>query len=250
MEILDRSGTVAPHEDAASMPTRRPARPQRLAVPRTAVAPDKTAAPATTDASDTASVSGAPDVVDLERYVPAFLTWIANKLSRGASQHYLSVFDVGIETWRCLVLLAIQGSISAQQVSKIIGMDKASVSRCFKGMQSKGLIEMGLDADDGRLRIATLTRKGRTLHDQILGIALERERAFLSVLSETERETLIGLLRRLHENLPAVEVATTRYVGRHFPRTAGRRRVGSRGSQDSQDSQDSKNSKYSESDDA
>ena len=80
-----------------------------------------------------------PELVDLERYVPAFLTWIANKLSRGASQHYLAVFDVGIETWRCLVLLAIHGSISAHQVSGVIGMDKASVSRCFKSMQAKGL---------------------------------------------------------------------------------------------------------------
>ena len=88
--------------------------------------------------------AGAPSVVDLERYVPAFLTWIANKLSRGASQHYLNAFDVGIETWRCLVLLAIEGSISAQKVSRIIGMDKASVSRCFKGMQAKGLITLRL----------------------------------------------------------------------------------------------------------
>ena len=92
-----------------------------------------------------------PTNVDLERYVPAFLTWIANKLSRGASQHYLAVFDVGIETWRCLVLLAIHGSISAQQVSRVIGMDKASVSRCFKSMQSRGLVTIGLDAGDGRL---------------------------------------------------------------------------------------------------
>ena len=45
-------------------------------------------------------------VVDLERYVPAFFTWIANKLSGGASTAYLSAFNVGIETWRLLVLLA------------------------------------------------------------------------------------------------------------------------------------------------
>jgi len=163
------------------------------------------------------------DVVDLERYVPAFLTWIANKLSRGASQNYLNVFDVGIETWRCLVLLAIHESITAQQCSQIIGMDKASVSRCFKGMQAKGLITVGLDAADGRIRLATLTTKGRALHDQILGIALERERALLSVLSDAERETLIRLLKRLHENLPAVEEATARYVGQRFPRAARRR---------------------------
>lgn len=172
--------------------------------------------------------------VDLERYVPAFLTWIANKLSRGASQHYLNVFDVGIETWRCLVLLAIHGSISAQQVSRIIGMDKASVSRCFKGMQSRGLVTIGLDADDGRLRIATLTKKGRELHDQIRGIALERERAFLAVLDPAETETLIGLLKRLHENLPQVEAATARYVTQRYPAAAAKRR----GRSDSQEDND------------
>ena len=167
-------------------------------------------------------------VVDLENYVPAFLTWIANKLSRGASQYYLSVADVGIETWRCLVLLAIEGSISAQQVSKVIGMDKSSVSRCFKSMQSRGLIVLSLDADDGRLRIATLTAKGRALHDQLLGIALERERALLDVLDDEERATLIRLLTRLHENLPAVETATRRYVEKRYPAAAGHGRRSSK----------------------
>jgi len=80
-----------------------------------------------------------------------------------------------------------------------------------------------LDADDGRLRIANLTRKGRALHDQILGIALERERALLSVLRPAEIETLTGLLKRLHENLPAVETATARYVAQRFPKAARRR---------------------------
>jgi DNA-binding MarR family transcriptional regulator len=169
-----------------------------------------------------------PKVVDLDRYVPAYLTWIANKLSRGASQYYLNAFGVGIETWRCLVLLAVEGSISAQQVSKVIGMDKASVSRCFKSMQADGLIVLELDASDGRLRLAKLTRKGRELHDKIIGVALERERAFLSVLSPTECDTLIDLLKRLHENLPEVDEATERYVAKHFPRASPRRRAAPR----------------------
>ena len=164
----------------------------------------------------------ARQVVDLERHVPALLTWIANKLSRGASQHCLNVADVGIETWRCLELLAIQGSISAQQVSKVIGMDKSSVSRCVKSMQAKGLITLGLDADDGRLRIAMLTGKGRKLHDQILGIALKRERVLLAVLNAAERDTLITLLTRRHENLPEVDAATARYVAERFPKAAAR----------------------------
>ncbi|WP_310609601.1 MarR family winged helix-turn-helix transcriptional regulator [Limnohabitans sp.] len=161
--------------------------------------------------------------IDLERYVPAYFTWIANKLSRGASQHYLSTFGVGIETWRCLVLLALDGSVSAQYVSRVIGMDKGSVSRCFKSMQESGLIRTQLDPNDGRARIAILTAKGRALHDQIRGVALERERAFLSVLEPREVDTLLGLLHRLHENLPAVETSTQAYVSRNFPKTAKRR---------------------------
>ncbi len=161
-------------------------------------------------------------VIDLDRYVPGYLTWIANKLTRGASQAYLTAFDTGVESWRLLVLLAIETSISAQRCSKVIGMDKASVSRAFKTMQARGLITIGLDGHDGRLRVATITARGRQLHNRIMAVALERERALLSVFDEGERAVLIGLLRRMHENLPAVEQATERYLASHHP--AARRR--------------------------
>lgn len=153
----------------------------------------------------------------MTHYAPAYFTWIANKLSSGASKVYLASFDVGIETWRILVLLAVDESVTAQRVCKVIGMDKASVSRVFKTMQQRGFIKMGLDPVDGRLRVATITAKGRALHDNILGIALEREKAFLSVLQREEQELLISLLQRLHDNLPAVEKATTDYVEANFP---------------------------------
>lgn len=171
---------------------------------------------------------GAPashKVVDIDHYAPAYFTWIANKLSRGASQAYLSAFDVGIETWRVLVLLAIEGSVSAQKACSIIGMDKSSMSRCFKNMQSRGFITLSLDPDDGRARIATLTPPGRAVHDQIREVALVRERAFMSVLDTTERQALIGLLHRLHENLPAVETATRCYLEQHQPQALKRSRV-------------------------
>ncbi len=185
------------------MPTRRPA-PGPL--------PDKTPA---------------RRVVDLEHYAPALLNWIATSVSRGASQHYLNVFGVGIEIWRCLLLLAIEESISAQQVSRIIGMDKSSISRCFKSMQAKGLITMGLDAADGRVRIATITAQGRALHDRMIGIALARDQALLAALNDNERDTLFALLWRVHESLPAVERMTEQYIADHFPEAARRAKPGS-----------------------
>lgn len=162
-------------------------------------------------------------VVDLQTYTPAYFTWIANKLSGGASQAYLAAFDVGIETWRLLVLLAIEPSWSARRICEVIGMDKASVSRAFKSMQAKGLITIGLDPGDGRLRVASITPKGREVHDRIIHIALERERALLSPLTPEERGTLVRLLRKVHDNLPAVEEATHRYLSNHYPHAARKR---------------------------
>lgn len=162
-------------------------------------------------------------VIDLDRYVPGYLTWISNKLSGGASQAYLAAFGTGIETWRLLVLLAIERTLSAQHACRVIGMDKASVSRCFKRMQAEGLVTMGLDPDDGRLRLASLTAKGQSLHDEIRELALERERALLTPLSPPERALLVDLLRRLHDNLPAVEEATQRYLQLRHPQAVRKR---------------------------
>ena len=169
------------------------------------------------------ATKGAKPVVDLERYAPAYLTWIANKLSGGASSAYLRAFEVGIETWRILVLLAIEDQLTAQSISKTIGMDKASVSRVFKSMQADDLITFSLDAHDGRLRLATITDKGRALHNQILELAQERERVLLSVLTQAERETLLDLLRRLHDNLPSVEKATATFLEQRYPQASARR---------------------------
>lgn len=152
--------------------------------------------------------SGDEAAILLERYTPAYFTFIANKLARGASAHYLDVYGVGIETWRVLVMLAIEHQVTAQRVVQLIGMDKASVSRAFKSMHAQGLIRFESDDHDGRLRYASFTPKGRALHDRIMRFALERERVFLSVLEPREIDVLVDLLRRLHGNLPAVELAS------------------------------------------
>jgi hypothetical protein len=48
-----------------------------------------------------------------------------------------------------------------------------------------------------------------------------------SVLNPAECDTLIGLLKRLHENLPEVESATDSYIAKHFPQAPVRRRADS-----------------------
>ena len=142
--------------------------------------------------------------LDLERYVPALLTFIANKLSNSASAFYQRNFGVNVTEWRIMSLLAIESGIPASRICQVIGFDKGPVSRTLSTMQKRGLVAIRADPNDGRTHSIALTAKGRATHDRVIVAALDRQRRLLSCLNHDEQEALIDLLRRLHNNLGAV----------------------------------------------
>ena len=146
-------------------------------------------------------------VLDLDRYVPALVTFIANKLSRSATVLYQKSFAVNITEWRILALLAIEPEISAARICHVIGFDKGPVSRTLAAMEERGLVAIKPDREDRRSTSISLTAKGAATHDKVIAAALEREQRLLSCLNKAERETLIVLLRRVHSNLDAVKGA-------------------------------------------
>jgi DNA-binding MarR family transcriptional regulator len=147
---------------------------------------------------------GSGQVLDLDRYVPALVTFIANKLSRSATVLYQKRFGVNVTEWRILALLAIEPAISAARICHVIGYDKGPVSRTLAMMEERGLVTIRPDKRDGRTHAISLTPKGHVTHDQVIALALERERRLLSCLRNDEREALINLLVRIHGNLDAV----------------------------------------------
>jgi DNA-binding MarR family transcriptional regulator len=143
-------------------------------------------------------------VLDLDRYVPALITFIGNKLSRSATSLYQQAFGINVTEWRIVSLLAIEPGIPAARICQVIGFDKGPVSRTLAVMQKRGLITIATDPNDGRSHSISLTARGRATHDQVIVVALERERRLLTCLREDEREQLIKLLLRVHGNLGAV----------------------------------------------
>lgn len=144
-------------------------------------------------------------LLDLDRYVPAFITFIANKLSTSATAFYQRHYGVNVTDWRIMSLLAIEPGIPASRICHVIGFDKGPVSRTLSTLQKRGLVTIRTAPDDGRTHSISLTAKGRAIHDKVIVAALERERRLLSCLRKDEREVLIDLLRRVHGNLDAVK---------------------------------------------
>lgn len=147
-------------------------------------------------------------LLDLDRYVPAFITFIANKLSNSATVFYQNRFGVNVTEWRIMSLLAIEPGIPASRICHVIGFDKGPVSRTLSMLESRGLVAISTDRRDARTHSIKLTVKGRKTHDAVIVAALGREQRLLSCLDENEREVLIDLLRRIHGNLDAVTTAT------------------------------------------
>lgn len=136
--------------------------------------------------------------LNLARYVPGLLTFLANKLATGASQCYRKHFGIGVVEWRMLSMLAVENGITANRICQVIGLDKSAVSRSLQALETSGYVGSRVDPRDARRNTVSLTEAGRALHDRVLLVALERERRLLSGLSPEEVDTLIELLGRLH----------------------------------------------------
>lgn len=151
--------------------------------------------------ADEAGVAG-DEVLDLDTYVPYFLTAISNTWSRSSSRLYLERCGVGVTEWRVMSQLAIEPGIGAQRICEVIGLDKGAVSRSVASLVAAGHVAERADPGDARRQILTLTGTGDALHARLIGLARERERLMLAGFSEEERAQLVALLKRLHARLP------------------------------------------------
>jgi len=143
-------------------------------------------------------------ILDLNRYIPALLTFVSNKLSHGAGAKYRRLFGVGMAEWRVLSMLAAEPNIPATRICQVIGLDKALVSRVVGTLRARALVSVRTDSKNGTRTIIRLTAEGERLHDRILSVVREREKILLSAFSEPEIETLINLLRRMHKQADLV----------------------------------------------
>lgn len=138
----------------------------------------------------------------MQGYVPAILTAIANKWSSSSSRLYLKMYDVGINEWRVIAMLAIEPCITANRICEVIGLDKGGTSRSLKSLAAEGYLTETEDPADNRRLILELTEKGYELHDRIMATALDRERRLLADLSAKEIALLAKLLQRMYLRVP------------------------------------------------
>jgi DNA-binding MarR family transcriptional regulator len=138
--------------------------------------------------------------MDLDRFMPALLTFVANRLGSTGSATFRRRFNIGMMDFRILAMLSVESNISGARIADVIDLDKAAVSRTLQSLKRRRLVS--ITPGPGRIRIATLTPAGRALYDRAYKVSQERERLLLTGFSRAEHEVLIDFVRRMLANTP------------------------------------------------
>lgn len=141
------------------------------------------------------------EVIDIENYIPYFLVSVNNPLSRGASQHYLRAFGIGIVEWRVLSMLADKPGIPASTICSVISLDKGATSRALNRLDRAGYLVHEARGRDPRKKVWWLNRAGYDLHDRVLEVALERERDLISGVDPDDLEAFLRVMRIMRRNV-------------------------------------------------
>jgi DNA-binding MarR family transcriptional regulator len=146
--------------------------------------------------------------LDLFSFVPFRLNRLAAEVSAALAIEYQERYGLDIPEWRVLATLGFRNDpCSAQYISDCTRTHKSTISRAVTALLTRRLIERVANADDRREFRLRLTRKGRTLYEELIPRLLHREQDILSCLSATERKALGSLLGKIEQSLELVQTS-------------------------------------------
>lgn len=100
-----------------------------------------------------------------------------------------------------LVRIAENPGIIQEELSDLLKVDRSTVARSVKKLESKGLVEQRPAANNLKNKEWFVTEKGAALYPLILAENEYSEQVALEKFSETERKELEKLLVRVRENI-------------------------------------------------
>ena len=114
----------------------------------------------------------------------------------------VSRYDVTpVQTHVLMYLHKHGGQAPQRELTEFLRAKPSSVNGVLDRMEEKGLVRRSVSGEDARRRFITLTDKGEERQARFAESFLASEEAMVRGFSPQERETLLGLLDRIIENL-------------------------------------------------
>jgi len=144
--------------------------------------------------------------LDLFRFAPFRLNRLAAEVSMALSSEYQARYGLDIPEWRVLATLGFRDdACSAQYISDCTRTHKSTISRAVTALTQRRIVERVENTDDRREFRLRLTRKGKTLYQELIPRLLRKEQEILSCLTAQERKELASLLGKIEKSLDLVQ---------------------------------------------
>ena len=89
------------------------------------------------------------------------------------------------------------GAVEQIALGRAVGLDRANVAEVILRLEQREWVERSISVKDRRMKIATLTEKGRALLDRVEALAARAHERTIEALAPAERKTLLKYLRLL-----------------------------------------------------
>ena len=110
---------------------------------------------------------------------------------------------------RCLMLFREEKYLTVKGIAQKLEVAKSRVTKIVSGLLEKGLVTRIKDPTDGRVRLISLTAKGRARSDEIAALITRLHELVLLEMEPEERKLLLTVLERLRVSMEAVKQRMT-----------------------------------------
>jgi len=146
--------------------------------------------------------------LDLFHFVPFRLNRLAAEVSSALSGEYQTRYGLDIPEWRVLATLGFRNdACSAQYIAQCTRTHKSTISRAVTTLMKRQIVERVENADDRREFRLRLTRKGKTLYEELIPRLLRKEQEILSCLTVHERKDFAALLGKIEQSFDLIQTS-------------------------------------------
>ncbi|HTR88467.1 MAG TPA: MarR family transcriptional regulator [Reyranella sp.] len=122
---------------------------------------------------------------------------LSNTLGLYSNRRYREQLRISLPEWRVLSIVALHGTTTARDISRVLATDKAWVGLTVEKLRRRGFLRGVADKEDKRRTLVSLTKAGEEVHDQIMANARRRQKRLLGALPTGSVDTLLACLDAL-----------------------------------------------------
>jgi len=142
--------------------------------------------------------------LDLGNYVPYLLNRAGARIAT-AFTAVVRAEGLTLPMWRVLAVLRDDGPSRIGHLSRRTSIEVSTLSRVVDGLEDRGLVRRRREEGDARSVRVDLTAAGTALTDRLIPVARQYEQTAVAGLTADEVELLKSLLRRLYDNMAALD---------------------------------------------